>query len=235
MTDRRSAYCVVLALVLALACFVSPFTPTVNAQDGQASSLYLPALSGGTATPNSDTLAIAAVDAAKNELNADSTLFLFTIARGGNINSSTTVDYAVTGSGAHAASPADFAGGLLPQGKLWFGPGESSRTLIVAVQGDNEVEQDEGFTVALNNPVAGTRIITGSATSVIRNDDVTLTTDLALLATVTDKLEGNDGVSTYVFKVTRNGLTNVATTVDYSVSGSGADPATGTVSTTSRL
>src|SRR3546814_7859411 len=58
-------------------------------------------------------------------------------------------DYAVSGG---AVDGADFAGALLPAGSLSFAAGETSKTLVLQVQGDALDEGDEGFTVTLSNP-----------------------------------------------------------------------------------
>jgi Calx-beta domain/RTX calcium-binding nonapeptide repeat (4 copies) len=55
-------------------------------------------------------------------------------------------------------------------GTLVFGPGETTKTVQVALAGDTVYEPDETFTVTLSNPVNAT-IGTGSATGTIQNDD----------------------------------------------------------------
>ena len=80
------------------------------------------------------------------------------------------MDFAVTGSGANPADAADFHGGVLPTGEVFFGGGEASKTIWVPVQGDRTIEPDEGFTVTLSN-VTGATVAHASADGLILNDD----------------------------------------------------------------
>jgi Calx-beta domain len=75
------------------------------------------------------------------------------------------VQYA-TGDGT-ATAPSDYAAA---NGSLTFVPGETSKTIVVSVVGDTDVEQDESFSITLSNPVHAT-IAVGSATGTITNDD----------------------------------------------------------------
>src|SRR3546814_3405584 len=77
--------------------------------------------------------AIAAADAENSEGDAGSTAFTFTVTRSGDSGEAATVDYAVSGG---AVDGADFAGALLPAGSLSFAAGETSKTLVLQVQGD---------------------------------------------------------------------------------------------------
>jgi urease beta subunit len=116
------------------------------------------------------TLEIAARYANREEGDSGSRRFLFTVTRSGDTSGTTTVNYAVTGSGDNPADAADFVGGVLPSGSVTFAPGETSKVITVNVQGDTTVEPNEGFTVTLSRPVGGT-IKTATATGTIANDD----------------------------------------------------------------
>ena len=168
---------------------------------------------------------VAAEVAVKDELNSGPTFFNFTVARSGDASRFTMVDYTVVGGGAAAAAADDFDGSALPQGQLQFAPGEASKLLIVRVQGDNAVEPDEGFTVTLSHVSGSAQIVTPATSTTIRNDDVTRSTDLALTASDTEQPEGADSATSFVFNVTRAGIVDGLTTVDYSVDGSGPTPA----------
>ncbi|MBP2295975.1 beta strand repeat-containing protein [Azospirillum rugosum] len=122
------------------------------------------------AAPVEPTLSIAAADASKDEGNAPGTAFTFTLARNGDVAGSSSVAWALTGSGGTAADDADF-GGRLPSGTVTFAPGETSKTITVTVAGDTQEEADEGFTVTLSNPVGAT-LGTATANGLIRNDDI---------------------------------------------------------------
>jgi hypothetical protein len=117
-------------------------------------------------------ISIAAANASKAEGNTGVTLFTFTVTRtltpyqdGRSI-----VSYDVTGSAGSTATAADFEGAALPTGTIGFAAGETSKTLTVPVQGDTDVENDEGFTVTISNPVNATLGI-DTAVGIIWNDD----------------------------------------------------------------
>ena len=85
------------------------------------------------------------------------------------------------------------------------------------------MEANEGFTVTLSAPSAGTTITTAAATGTIVNDDVS---SLAIAATDASKAEGDTGSTPFTFTVTRSGNTSGASSVTYTVTGSGANAAT---------
>jgi hypothetical protein len=126
------------------------------------------------------TLTIAATEAVKAEGQSVATPFTFTVTRSGLTTGTTTVKWAVTGSGANPANGADFVGGTLPSGTLTFNVGETSKTLTVLVAGDTMVEPDEGFTVTLSDAV-NAEIETATATGTILNDEPTARLTLELL------------------------------------------------------
>ena len=116
------------------------------------------------------TLSIAATDASKAEGGAGGTPFTFTVTRAGDTTGTSSVNYAVAGSGADAASADDFQGGNFPNGTVTFTAGETAKTITVTVAGDTAVEADEGFTVTLSNAANG-GITTAIANGTIQNDD----------------------------------------------------------------
>nr|WP_237908178.1 Calx-beta domain-containing protein [Azospirillum brasilense] len=116
-------------------------------------------------------LSIAAETGSAAEGNDGTAALTFLVTRTGDTSGSTTVSYAVAGSGASAANAADFAGNALPQGTVTFAAGQQTARITINVQGDQTVESDETFTVTLSNASGGT-IGTATATGTIRNDDV---------------------------------------------------------------
>ena len=124
---------------------------------------------------NDDTsLSIAATDANKEEGNSSSTPFTFTVTRAGVTTGTSSVKFAVAGSGTHPANAADFGSGtstVFPSGTVNFSVGESSKTITVNVHGDTALEDDEGFTVTLSSPSVGVGITTATAQGTIRDDD----------------------------------------------------------------
>jgi hypothetical protein len=103
-----------------------------------------------------------------SEGNSGTTAFTFTIVRSGDTSSGASVDYTVTGNGATAS---DFAGGVLPSGRVTFAAGETSKTITINAVGDLVIEGDESFTVTLSNASSGAEITTSSAQGTILNDD----------------------------------------------------------------
>ena len=91
----------------------------------------------GTILNDDIALAIAATDAVKPEGNTGNTAFTLTVTRTGLTTGTTTVNYAVTGTGPNPANAADF-GGTLPSGMVSFAAGETSKTITVNVSGDTD-------------------------------------------------------------------------------------------------
>lgn len=116
------------------------------------------------------TLTVVATDADKLEGDSGVTPYTFTVTRGGDTSGTTTVDYAVTGSGTMAADEADF-GGTFPSGTVSFAAGETEKIVTIDVVGDTLGDADEGFTVTLSNPSASDTILTSTADGLIHNDD----------------------------------------------------------------
>jgi uncharacterized delta-60 repeat protein len=157
-------------------------------------------------------LAITATDATKEEGNSGSTTYTFTVNRSGNTSGSSTAEWAVSST---QASGDDFVGSVLPSGIVTFAAGEASKTIIVEVNGDSNIENDETFSIALSDP-AGAIITTASADGTIINDDYL--PSLAIIATDATKAEGNSGSATYTFTVNRSGNTSGGSTAQWAVS-----------------
>ena len=151
------------------------------------------------------------------------TAFGFTVSRTGeDLSGTTTVDYAVTGSGADAADAADF-GGALPSGQVSFAAGEGTATITVEVSGDTDVEPDEGFKVTLSDATDAT-IDAGNASAegLIRNDDIAAPV-FSIAPDDADKLEGTDTSTPFTFTITRSGDLSEESTVTWTVKGSTAE------------
>ncbi|MEF8730116.1 MAG: Calx-beta domain-containing protein [Accumulibacter sp.] len=168
-------------------------------------------------------VSIVATDAARSEGGIGTSAFVFTITRTGDLSATSTVAYAVIGSGSNPASAEDFSGAL-PSGTVSFLANETSKTVTVDVSGDTTVEGDEGFTVTLNDPNNAT-IVIAAAEGTIVNDDALPPPTLAIAPLGGNKAEGNTGTTTFSFAVTRTGDTSGVTSVDYSVAGAGTQPA----------
>lgn len=156
------------------------------------------------------TIAATAGDSVDEGGVGDANVLSFTVTRAGDLTESASVNYAVTGSGTDAADAADFVGGTLPSGQVTFAAGEATATIDVAINGDLDVEPDEGFTVTLENPSDPNTIgDPASADGTILNDDVPFT----LTASDDQVAEGD----TVTYTVTLPAAAVVATTVAFNV------------------
>jgi hypothetical protein len=195
---------------------------------------YLTTPSASTDVLNDDAaLAVTADAASQNEGNtADgaSTAFTFTVTRSGDLTASTSIDWVLQlAGGAGSAAGNDFISGQdllgsnsgLPSGTVTFAAGESTAQITVNVATDNQVEQDESFSIVLQGAGANTELTGTTASATILNDD----TGFSIIALSADHAEGNSGTVTYTYRVTRAGSISDAATVDWAVTGSGADPA----------
>ncbi|MCW2244172.1 Ca2+-binding RTX toxin-like protein [Azospirillum canadense] len=175
----------------------------------------------GALTPRLD---IAATSATVQEgQNAKAT---FTITRSDNSLDPVSVAYTVAGSGPNPAAAADFAGNAFPSGTVSLAAGETTKTIEIAIAADALPEEDETFTVTLSNP-SGATIGTAVATGVIKDtappaDPASVT----IFAVAGSDAEGNDGTTALRFMLIRLGDITGATTVSYTVTGSGIVPAT---------
>ncbi len=196
---------------------------------GNMKFLYLsdtPALSSATfevlnSASQSAVFSVEPAQASQAEGQSGTTPFTFTITRTGDTGSAHSVSWSLAGSGANPASASDFAGNALPSGTVSFAAGETSKTVTVNVAGDTVVESSEGFTVTLSNPSTGATLGTASAIGTIRNDDAVL----SIATASADKAEGQSGTTPFTFTITRTGDTGSAHSVSWSLTGSGANPA----------
>ncbi|WP_300061065.1 Calx-beta domain-containing protein, partial [uncultured Roseobacter sp.] len=134
------------------------------------------------------------------EGDSGTTVFEFTVTRTGtDLSGTSSASFAVSGITADAG---DFVGGVLPTGTVNFAAGETRQIISIPVQGDTVLEGDETFTVTLSNPVDAE--VTGSAsnTGTILDDDPLPTLSIAGAGILP---EGDAGVATFEFVVTRAG------------------------------
>jgi len=170
-------------------------------------------------------LSIAADNAIQAEGNADTTAFTFTVTRSGNTSVEHTVDWEVTGSGdVNFQADAEDFGGSLPSGKVTFDVGETEKIITVNVDGDITAENDEGFTVTLDNASKGATITAPTATGTIQWDDGQ---GFAIQAESASKAEGDSGTTEdFTFTVTRFGDQSAFNAVNWAVAagtGTGTD------------
>lgn len=130
-------------------------------------------------------LSISAADAVNAEGDSgDVTVLTFEVTRTGVTSGEASADYVIAGSGPNAADADDF---VSITGTVTFADGETSKTIEVEVQGDDDLEANEGFTVTLQNPSRGVNLVDDSADGEILNDDggIVLTEDGTLIVTGT--------------------------------------------------
>lgn len=147
------------------------------------------------------------------------TAFTFVVKRVGLLNSTSSVDWVVSGVGTHAAHADDF-GGQFPSGTVNFAVGESEKVIHVQVTGDTIIEPDEQFQLTLVNPV-NLQLGLTTASGTIRNDDLSLSI-APLQAT---QREGNKGETAFTFSIVRDGFRNTPVEVSYVVTGLGDNAA----------
>lgn len=95
---------------------------------------------------------------------------------------------------------------------LTFTPGQTSRSITIAVKGDRIHESEEVFYVKLSNPTGATIATTkGQAKAIVTNDDLPprITINDATLT------EGDDGTKTATFTVSLSNSSDQIITVDY--------------------
>ncbi|MFM7042987.1 MAG: Calx-beta domain-containing protein, partial [Planctomycetaceae bacterium] len=127
------------------------------------------------AQPTPPTLAISSVAALES-----AGAFVFTVTLSSASATSVSVRFATADVTASSrGKSADYSS---VSGTLTFSPGETSKTIAVAVRNDTVVEQDETFVVSLSRS-AGAAIAVSQGTGTIRNDDGVLAAAFASLVT----------------------------------------------------
>jgi Calx-beta domain-containing protein len=124
-----------------------------------------------------------------------------------------TVDY-TTNDGTATVANSDYDA---TSGTLTFIAGQTAKTVEVTVHGDATYEADEHVTVDLSNPTGAT-IADDSGTGTITNDDAAPTfaiNDVSLA-------EGNAGITSFTFTVTKSGATQLGSSVQYATGGGAA-------------
>jgi Ca2+-binding RTX toxin-like protein len=188
---------------------------TVTASDGERSSTRAVTI---TVTDEATNLAVSRVSAGLAEGQTGVRPFTFTVTRSGDLGSTSSVDWAVSGRTADPADALDFAGAILPSGRISFAAGETTRDITVQIQGDSALEAAEGFGPTLSGATGA--IITGAlATATIRNDDALLS-----IAAGAPLDEGNAGSTLATFTVTRSGDTTTAVSAAWTAAPGSTNP-----------
>ena len=152
-------------------------TVTVNGdRAGEPNETFLVNLTGatggavinddqGVGTILDDEPRISIGDVAKTEGNSGTTLFVFTVTLSAPSDVPVTINFATDNGSAAAGS--DYTA---TSGTITFAPGETSKTITVAVKADRKKESNETFFVSLTSAVGG-MIVDGWGMGTIVNDD----------------------------------------------------------------
>lgn len=163
--------------------------------------------SGGEPEPVPPTLSVG--DATVVEGSAGTTQLMFMVTLSAPSTTPVTVAYGTADGTAHAG--ADYAA---LTGTLTFAPGETSKMVHVAVNGDVVVEGDETLTLTLSAPTGAT-IGDGSATGTITNDDVAPPLPTLSVGDITFA-EGSEGAPGQgMFLITLSAASATAVTVNF--------------------
>ncbi|WP_374468162.1 Calx-beta domain-containing protein [Phenylobacterium sp.] len=170
-------------------------------------------------------IAIQSTPRTAGENNAGDIIFSFGVMRADDLSQATTVRWQVSGDGPNPVSASDFPGGVFPSGEVTFAPGQREVFLQVPFLNDSQWEPDEGFKVTLTEASNGT-IVDAVATMTVKNDDPG--PYLAFGSATAPPAEGDTGYGEYAFTVQLGrAQPDASTTVNWSVEGSGASPASG--------
>jgi hypothetical protein len=149
-------------------------------------------------------------DVTVTEGNSGTTDAVFTVSLSAVSNSAVTVKYD-TADGTATTANSDYQSA---SGTLTFTPGQTSKTISVAVNGDTSVEPDETFSVNLSNPTNAT-IADNQGVGTIKNDDAPPPPPTVQLSAATYTVAEDAGHFTVT--VTRTNTASAAT-VDYATS-----------------
>ncbi len=139
------------------------------------------------------------------EGNSGTTDAIFTVSLSAVSSSTVTVNYATADNTATAGSDYQAKSGVLT-----FNPGETSKTISVAVNGDVVYEPNETFTVHLSGATNAT-ITDADGTGTIQNDEALPNISINDVSLV----EGNTGTTTFTFTVTLSAQSSQTVTVNF--------------------
>lgn len=147
---------------------------------------------------------ITITDAVAHESNTGTNL-MFRVALSHATTSNVTVNFATSNGSAIAGSDH-----VATNGMLAFAPGETTRSIVVAVIGDAVAETNESFSVLLSNPVNAT-ITDGAGIGAILDDD----TPPRLAIGPGRVMEGDTGITNAAFRVRLEKIYSGTVSVSY--------------------
>ncbi|NCS37921.1 MAG: endo-1,3-1,4-beta-glycanase ExsH [Microcystis aeruginosa BS13-10] len=148
-------------------------------------------------------------DVTVTEGNSGTTNAVFTVSLSSAASTVVSVNYATANGTATAGT--DYT--AIPTTTLTFNPGETSKTITVPVNGDNQVELNETFFLNLSNLQTNGSNVTladNQGQGTINNDD-----SASIAITDVTITEGNSGTTNAVFTVTLSNAVDTAVTVNY--------------------
>ncbi|MFM6617058.1 MAG: Calx-beta domain-containing protein, partial [Microcystis panniformis] len=148
-------------------------------------------------------------DVTVTEGNSGTTNAVFTVSLSSAASTVVSVNYATANGTATAGT--DYT--AIPPTTLTFNPGETSKTITVAVNGDNQVELNETFFLNLSNLQANGSNVTladNQGQGTINNND-----SASIAITDVTVTEGNSGTTNAVFTVTLSNPIDTAITLNY--------------------
>ncbi|WP_206244917.1 Calx-beta domain-containing protein [Novosphingobium terrae] len=156
--------------------------------------------------------ALSIANASVLEGNSGSTDLHFTVTRAGGSDGQVSATYTVNLNGTATAD--DLTGATT--GTVTFADGATTADVVVHVQGDTAYEPDETFGITLSAPTGGATIAQATATGTILNDDAPPAAGAISIADASI-VEGNSGIQSMEFVLTRDSGSTGAITVDYSL------------------
>jgi len=165
--------------------------------------------------PEAPVISIVAENANQNEGNSGNTRYTFDVVRSGNVSGTSSVEVAFSAGDTDAG---DFGGTLPSTQTVNFSEHGSGKSIGIDVSGDIDFENNEAFTLSLQNPTDATIDETAdTADGLIVNDDQELPNVPLISIAPADAtpVEGDEGTTDYTFTVTRvGGDLSGASTVD---------------------
>ncbi|WP_299547518.1 ExeM/NucH family extracellular endonuclease [uncultured Tateyamaria sp.] len=155
---------------------------------------------GGTGEPEPPTYSVSALSEDVFEGDDGVTEVTFEITRDGDVSEAGSIDFAIGGD-----VDADDFGGVLPAGTVQFAAGQTCATVTLEVTGDMMVEDDETFTVTLDNPVGGDIVTDSASVEVLDDDDRVLISDIQGDGTESELVDQVVTVEAIVTYVTSDG------------------------------
>lgn len=141
--------------------------------------------------------------------------------RQGDASSPASVKWRIEGTGSNPADADDF-GGTFPSGTLEFTP-FGIATLNIPFHNDDIIEPDEEFNIILYDPIGDTlaeTIFNNTIKMKIDNDDASA----SVKSLNAEFVEGDSGKNIFYFYVELSDDTGKVTSVDWTVTGTGANP-----------